>query len=68
MTKPRKASRMIKGVRYFTMGPIFDGSYIVRAEPNRVVAVRGPFALKEPGKTLEEGLTLEQANEYVNAL
>lgn len=68
MTKPRKASRMIKGVRYFTMGPLFDGSYIVRAEPNRVVAVRGMFTFKEPGETLKEGLTIEQANEYVNAL
>jgi hypothetical protein len=68
MTKPRKESRMIKGVRYYTMGPLFDGSYIVHTDPNRVVAVRGMFTFKEAGETLKEGLTLEEANEYVNAL
>ena len=68
MTKIRKASRIINDRRVFTMGPIADGSYIVRSEPRRPKRVRGSFGFIEAGETLREGLTIEDANKIVEEM
>ena len=65
MAKVRKASRIVDDQRVFTMGPIADGSYIVRAEARRPKRVRGHFGFMAKGETLREGLTIEEANKIV---